>query len=68
MKLTRFLQALPEQLIEKRIANGWTQKRLAEKLGVSEQMVQRWEKSRYRKITFSRLLAIAAVLEQEDEE
>lgn len=58
----RGLRELPEALIEARIARGWTQKDLAQKLGVAEQQVQRYEQDRYEKTSLGRLLKIAQAL------
>lgn len=58
----RGLGDLPEALIEARIARGWTQKELAQKLEVAEQQVQRYEQDRYEKTSVRRLLLIAKVL------
>ncbi len=56
------LAELPDALIKARIANRWSQKQLADKLGVHEQQVQRYEASRYKGASFERLLEIAKVL------
>jgi HTH-type transcriptional regulator/antitoxin HigA len=58
----RGLSELPEALIEARIARGWTQKDLAQKLNVAEQQVQRYEQDRYEKTSLGRLLKVAQVL------
>jgi DNA-binding XRE family transcriptional regulator len=58
----RGLSDLPVALIEARIARGWTQKELAQKLGVAEQQVQRYEQDRYEKTSLGRLLKVAKVL------
>jgi len=41
------LTALPEALIQARIAAGFTQKELAARLGLKEQQIQRYEATRY---------------------
>jgi HTH-type transcriptional regulator / antitoxin HipB len=41
------IEDLPKVLIQKRISLGMTQKELAAKLGIKEQMVQRYEASGY---------------------
>jgi len=56
------LAELPDALIKARIANRWNQKQLADKLGVHEQQVQRYEATRYKGASFERLLEIANVL------
>jgi DNA-binding XRE family transcriptional regulator len=57
------LEALPNRLIEARVAVGLTQKALADQLGVSPQQVQRDEATGYRNANFSRMLEVARVLE-----
>jgi HTH-type transcriptional regulator / antitoxin HipB len=44
------IEDLPRVLIQKRIGLGMTQKELAAKLGIKEQMVQRYEASSYESI------------------
>lgn len=53
---------LPSALIEARIAAGLTQKALAERLGLPEQQVQRWEASLYSGVGVERLQRIADAL------
>lgn len=53
---------LGELLIEARIANGLSQRELAERLGMKEQQVQRYEQERYRTANLTRLEAVAAAL------
>jgi transcriptional regulator with XRE-family HTH domain len=61
--LCEFLKALPRELIHRRKLNGWTQKQLAEKLGLKEQQIQRYEKTCYQGVSLHRLAVIAATLE-----
>lgn len=56
------IEDLPLALIRARIASGWTQARLAEELGVSEQQVQRDEANAYRSASLERLRRIADAL------
>jgi len=56
------LEALPEALIEARIARQWTQKDLADRLGLKEQQIQRYEKERYRSASLDRVVDVAATL------
>jgi len=44
------------------VARGWTQRRLAEALGVAEQQIQRYESSAYRSASLARLCDIADAL------
>jgi HTH-type transcriptional regulator / antitoxin HipB len=52
------IEDLPRVLIQKRISLGMTQKELAAKLGIKEQMVQRYEASGYESIGFQRLAEV----------
>lgn len=49
-------------LIHARIAAGWTQKQLAEELGMTEQQIQRYEATRYEGISLKRAHDIAKML------
>lgn len=56
------LAGIADALIKARVARGWTQRQLAERLGVAEQQVQRYESSAYRTAGLARLCDIADVL------
>ncbi len=56
------LAGLATLLIQARIAGGWTQKQLADELGVAEQQVQRYEATEYRSASLARICDIAATL------
>ncbi len=56
------LDELATLLVKARIARGWTQRRLAESLGVAEQQVQRYESSGYRSASLARICDVAAAL------
>lgn len=49
-------------LVKARIARGWTQKQLAEGLGVAEQQVQRYESTGYRAASLTRICDVASAL------
>lgn len=49
-------------LVKARIARGWTQRQLADALGVAEQQVQRYEANAYRSASLARLCDIAEAL------
>jgi len=53
---------LPIAFIEARIAAGLTQKGLAERLGLKEQQIQRYEATRYAAASFSRMRELAKAL------
>ncbi len=59
------LDDLPTTLIKARIAAGMTQKELADKIGLQEQQIQRYEASHYSSASFDRLRAIATALKIE---
>ena len=65
-QITKFpidsLQDLPRVAIEARIATGMTQKELAEKIGVQEQQIQRYEANNYRAVGFERLQEVMSAL------
>lgn len=56
------LQELPSALIRARIASGLTQKQLAERLGLKEQQVQRYEATRYGGVSLERVQQVADAL------
>lgn len=56
------LTDLPTALIEARIAAGFTQKGLAERLGLKEQQIQRWESDRYSGVGLRRLQEVIDAL------
>lgn len=56
------LRELPSALIEARIAARLTQRQLAERIGVAEQQVQRWEANDYSSVGIDRLQNIADAL------
>jgi HTH-type transcriptional regulator / antitoxin HigA len=49
-------------LVKARIAQGWTQRQLADALGVAEQQVQRYESTGYRSASLARICDVAAAL------
>ncbi|MGB5634234.1 MAG: helix-turn-helix transcriptional regulator [Waterburya sp.] len=56
------IKELPLALIRARIAMGMTQKKLAEKMGVKEQQVQRDEANQYNSAGFHRIAEVADAL------
>jgi DNA-binding XRE family transcriptional regulator len=56
------LHELPIALIEARIAARLTQRQLAERIGVAEQQIQRWEANNYSGVGLDRLQSIADAL------
>ena len=56
-------EELPQVLIKARIARGYTQKELAERLGLQAQQIQRYEATGYRSVSLKRLLEIMKALD-----
>jgi transcriptional regulator with XRE-family HTH domain len=56
------LDALPAALIQARIAAGLTQRELAERLGLKEQQLQRYEATQYSGASLSRVREVVAAL------
>ena len=56
------LAALPDALIQARIAAGLTQKELAARLSLKEQQVQRYEATRYAGVSWERMQAVVDAL------
>ena len=57
------LADLSKLLIQGRIARGWSQRRLAEELGIHEQQIQRYEANGYATTSLTRLCEVAAALD-----
>ena len=56
------LPDLAVALVKARIAKGWSQRRLAEELGVAEQQIQRYESTGYASASLARLCDVVAAL------
>lgn len=56
------LSAIGAELVVARIARGLTQRELAERVGVHQQQIARWEKERYGCVSLSRLSRVAEIL------
>lgn len=59
---TSSLEELSTLLVKARIARGWTQRQLAEALGIAEQQIQRYESNDYRSMSLARLCDVADAL------
>ena len=57
------IEDLPKALIQKRISLDMTQRQLAEKLGIKEQMVQRYESNNYESASLHRLTEVWKALD-----
>ena len=57
------LAELATLLIKVRVARGWTQRDLADALGVAEQQVQRYESTGYRSASLARICDVATALD-----
>ena len=53
------LEELATMLIQARIARGWSQRDLADALGVAEQQIQRYESTGYRAASLARISDVA---------
>ena len=62
LQLDSVLEELPTALSRARVARGWTQKELAQALGVSEQQVQKDERGGYERASLARLRRVAEAL------
>lgn len=56
------VESLPQALIEARIAKKLSQKELAERLGLKEQQIQRYEATNYASASLTRVIKISQVL------
>lgn len=53
---------LPEALVRARIAAGLSQRELAERLGLKEQQIQRYEATKYESASLKRIIEVARAL------
>jgi ribosome-binding protein aMBF1 (putative translation factor) len=58
-----YISLLPQDLIRARIASGLSQKELAERLGMPEQQIQRYEAKEYESVSLARISEVAKVLQ-----
>lgn len=65
MEALRVVPHLPELLIKARIAQGLTQRELADRLGLKEQQIQRYEATDYATAKWSRIKEVAGALSME---
>jgi len=56
---------LPKALVQARIARGWTQKDLADRLGLDEQKIQDYEATDYQRASLARIRKIVHALKIE---
>ena len=61
----RAVAELPELLIKARIAQGLTQRELADRLGLKEQQIQRYEATDYATVKWSSIREVAGALSME---
>jgi DNA-binding transcriptional regulator YiaG len=59
----RSFEDLPDALVRMRIIRGVTQEKLAERLKLKPQQIQRWESGAYARATFKRILEVTKALE-----
>ena len=58
-----YIAVVPQDLIHARIASGLSQKELAERLGMPEQQIQRYEATEYESVSLARIMEIAKALQ-----
>jgi DNA-binding Xre family transcriptional regulator len=58
-----YIKVVPRDLIRARIASGLSQKELAERLGMPEQQIQRYEAKEYQSVSFARIAEVARALQ-----
>ena len=58
-----YIAVVPRDLIRARIASGLTQKQLAERLGMPEQQIQRYEAKDYESVSLARIAEVARALQ-----
>lgn len=58
-----YISVIPQDLIRARIASGLSQKELAERLGMPEQQIQRYEAVEYESVSLARIIEIAKALQ-----
>jgi DNA-binding Xre family transcriptional regulator len=58
-----YISVIPRDLIRARIASGLSQKELAERLGMAEQQIQRYEAIEYESVSLARISQIAEALQ-----
>ena len=56
------ISAIPQTIIRARISSGLSQRQLAERLGLKEQQIQRYEATNYETASLRRVLEVAAAL------
>ncbi len=60
--LAAIVECLPESLVDERKKLGLTQKELAERLGIKEQQIQRYEATRYQSASLKRIVEVAEAM------
>jgi len=58
-----YIAVVPRDLIRARIASGLSQKELAERLGMPEQQIQRYEAKEYESVSLGRISEVARILQ-----
>ena len=58
-----YIAVVPQDLVRARIASGLSQKELAERLGMPEQQIQRYEATEYESVSLARIMEIAKALQ-----
>lgn len=58
-----YISVVPQDLIRARIAAGLSQRELAERLGMPEHQIQRYEAKEYESVSLGRIAEVAKVLQ-----
>lgn len=58
-----YIAVVPQDLVRARIASGLSQRELAERLGMPEQQIQRYEATEYESVSLARIMEIAKALQ-----
>ncbi|MDX1987145.1 MAG: helix-turn-helix transcriptional regulator [Candidatus Obscuribacter sp.] len=64
--VAEYAEQLPSLLIRWRLHRNWTQRQLAERVGMHENMIQKYESENYGCVSLHTITKIAAVLQAED--
>jgi HTH-type transcriptional regulator/antitoxin HigA len=65
--IVKALKDLPRAFAEARLRAGLTQAKLAERIGIKAQQIQRYEATRYQNASLKRLIEVACALEEASE-
>lgn len=58
------VKSIPENMVKARISLGWTQKDLADKIGTTEQQIQKYESTNYQSASLKRINEITEAFQE----